>query len=338
MKKVLVAMSGGVDSTAAALILKNGGYDVTGVTLLLSGNEKDAKDAEKVAGMIGIPHVTLDLKKEFAELVKKPFVKAYIDGETPNPCVICNKRIKFGLLGEYADENGFDFIATGHYVGVTDFNGHKVLRKAGDGRKDQSYVLWQLSEDRISKLLFPLSDKSKDEIRKIAASAGLPNADRKDSQDICFIPDGDYAAFIEKTVGSTKKIGDFVDANGNIIGKHSGIINFTVGQRKGLGMGFGEPMYVLDKDVNTNTVTLGTNDELFKSEVTIRNANISEAFDLTETFTVKIRYSQKSTAAKIYRNGEFYTIKFEEPVRAPAKGQSAVIYYGDLLVGGGFII
>ena len=338
MKKVLVAMSGGVDSTAAALILKNGGYDVTGVTLLLSDNEKEAKDAETVAKMIGIPHVTLDLKKEFEKLVKKPFIDAYIAGETPNPCVICNKRIKFGLLGDYADENGFDFIATGHYVGVTEFNGHKVLRRAGDGRKDQSYVLWQLSEDRIAKLIFPLSDMSKEEIRKIAASAGLPNAEKKDSQDICFIPDGDYAAFIEKTVGATKKVGDFVDVNGNIIGRNNGIINFTIGQRKGLGMGFGEPMYVLDKDVHANTVTLGTNDELFKSEVTIRDANISEAFDLSETFNVKIRYSQKSTAAKIYPDGEFYKIKFEEPVRAPAKGQSAVIYFGDLLAGGGFII
>lgn len=337
-KKVLVAMSGGVDSSVAAVILQNQGYAVGGATMLLSDNEPDAKDAKEVCDKLGIEHFTIDCREQFEKLIKKPFAESYLNGETPNPCVDCNKLIKFGLFLDFAKEHGYDLIATGHYVKRGEIGGVPVILCADDKRKDQSYVLWQLSQDQISHSVFPLSDIEKSEVRAIAEDRGLISAHKSDSQDICFVPDGDYAAFIRRETACECAPGDFRDADGNIIGKHSGIINYTVGQRKGLGLAFGEPRYVLSKCTETNTVTLGKNEELFKKKVYLRDINISAAFSLPARFDVKIRYAHLAQPATVSMldNNEIL-IEFDEPQRAPAPGQSAVIYAGDVLVGGGII-
>lgn len=331
-------MSGGVDSAAAALLLKNKGYDVVGVTMLLSGNERDAADAEKVCRTIGIPHITLDLKKKFTELVEIPFCDSYLNGETPNPCVICNKRIKFGALSEYAAKNGFDRMATGHYASKGVLNGHTVIRRASDEKKDQSYMLWQLSEEQISRTEFPLAELTKTQVRQLTEKYSLPNSDKSDSQDICFVPDGDYVSFIKNMTGYIPQCGNYTDISGNIIGKHCGHICYTVGQRKGLGVAFGEPRYVQSKDAASNTVVLGTDDELYTNELTIHGINLMPSIKLPNKFDVKIRYAHKAqpAIAEDIDNGRL-RISFETPQRAPAKGQSAVMYLGDLLVGGGFI-
>ncbi len=331
-------MSGGVDSAAAALLLKREGYDVTGVTMLLSGNETDAEDARATCDRIGIEHITLDLKSEFVELVERPFCEAYLAGQTPNPCVICNKRIKLGRLLNYAEENGYDAVATGHYVRLAEIDGHTVLRRAADEKKDQSYMLWQLSEEQLSRAVFPLAELTKDEIRAIAADAALPRSDRPDSQDICFVPDGDYVSFIKALTGHTPAPGDFLDRDGKVIGRHQGNIRYTVGQRKGLGMGFGEPMYVISRDPDSNTVTLGRNDELFRSELIILDIRLSAVASFPAKYDVKIRYAHKPCPALVERIDETHLkLTFDEPQRAPAPGQSAVFYLGDLLAGGGII-
>lgn len=338
MKKILCAMSGGVDSAAAALLLKRDGYDVTGVTMLLSGNEKDAEDAASTCRAIGIEHITLDLRKEFEELVERPFCESYLKGETPNPCIICNKRIKLGKLLDYALEKGYDAIATGHYARLDVIDGHTVLKRATDVKKDQSYMLWQLSEDQLAHAVFPLAELTKEEIRAITANAELPSFDRRDSQDICFVPDGDYVSFIKKLVGHEPLPGDFVDGDGKVLGKHSGNIRYTVGQRKGLGISLGEPAYVLSRDPMANTVTLGRDAELYMSEITLCDINLSPILSLPCRAEVKIRYAHTAAPATVEQlDGDRLKVTFDEPQRAPAAGQSAVIYRDDLLVGGGFI-
>ncbi len=338
MNKVLVAMSGGVDSSVAAVILKNAGYAVSGATMLLSNNEADAQDAKSVCDKLGIEHFTLDMRREFCELVKKPFASSYLCGETPNPCIECNKHLKFGLFLDFAKSQGFDLIATGHYVKKGEINGAPVIKCADDKKKDQSYMLWRLSEDQIAHAIFPLCDIEKSEVRRIAEENGLVSAHKSDSQDICFVPDGDYAKYILENEKFENIAGDFVDTSGNVIGRHSGIINYTVGQRKGLGVAFGEPRYVLAKCVEANTVTLGKNDELFRHTVVLREVNISPAFDLSGEFQVKIRYAHAAHSAKVTKLDENTAlVEFNEPQRAPAPGQSAVIYRGDILVGGGII-
>ena len=331
-------MSGGVDSATAALLLKKDGYDVTGATMLLSGNENDAKDAAEICKTIDIPHLTLDFKKEFDEYVKNDFCREYLAGNTPNPCIICNKFIKFGAFLDYALNNGFDGIATGHYVRKAELDGHIFIRRAADDKKDQSYMLWQLSEDQISHSVFPLGELTKPEIREIAAAHGFFNSDRKDSQDICFVPDGKYAEFVKENTDWSPRSGDFLDAAGNVIGRHKDQLYYTIGQRKGLGMGFGEPMYVLKKDAESNSVTLGRNEELFKEEIALIGTNISSALSIGEKYDVKIRYAHKAATATVTEIGDNSAkIVFDEPQRAPAAGQSAVIYQNDLLIGGGFI-
>ncbi len=331
-------MSGGVDSAAAALLLQKNGHDVTGVTLLLSGNEADAADAAATCEKLGIGHITLDLKNEFTEQVERPFCESYLAGKTPNPCVICNKRIKLGRLLEYAAENGYDAVATGHYARLDKTDGRVILRRAADEKKDQSYMLWQLSESQLARSVFPLAELTKDEIRALVSDCGLPSPDRPDSQDICFIPDGDYASFIEKMTGHVPTPGDFLDREGKVIGRHRGNIRYTVGQRKGLGVGFGEPMYVLSRDPISNTVTLGRNDELFRKEIVICEINLSGIASFPGRYDVKIRYAHRPCPALIERMDEAHLrITFDEPQRAPAPGQSAVFYLGDILAGGGMI-
>ncbi len=343
MEKVLVGMSGGVDSSAAALILKEQGFSVTGLTLTLCSTENkvDIKDAKAVCEKLDVRHLSLDLRKEFKERVIDNFIYQYKIGLTPNPCLECNRYIKFGKMLDIALEKGFDKIATGHYARVEKQGDRYILKKAADEVKDQSYVLYSLTQHQLSHLLLPLGNLSKTEIREIAEKGGLVNANRPDSQDICFVPDGDYAAFIEKTDGFVSEKGDYVDINGGVLGKHQGVINYTVGQRKGLGIALGKPQFVIDKNAETNTVVLGDEEYLFKTEVIVKEVNFIP-FDKLEKemrVTAKLRYRHKPDYATIYPlpDGNVKII-FDKPQRAPSSGQAAVFYDGDRVVGGGKII
>ena len=343
MEKVLVGMSGGVDSSATALILKEKGYSVTGLTLKLckEDKEQDISDAKAVCEKLGIEHLTFDLKKEFKEKVIDEFINQYKIGLTPNPCLECNKYIKFGKMLDLALEKGFDKIATGHYARVEKSGDRFILKKATDESKDQSYVLYSLTQHQLSHLLLPLGNLSKPQIRSLAEEKGLVNANRPDSQDICFVPDGDYAAFIEETDGFASEKGNYVDINGNVLGLHQGVINYTIGQRKGLGIALGKPQFVIDKDAETNTVILGDEEYLFKTEVLVKKPNFIPFDKLEEAMRVsaKLRYRHRAESATIYplENGNV-KIVFDRPQRAPSSGQAAVFYDGDTVVGGGKII
>ena len=340
-EKVLVGMSGGVDSSAAALILKDSGYDVSGITLTLCGkdNSGDIRDAKAVCEKLGIGHTVLDLSDEFKKYVISDFINEYKAGRTPNPCIVCNKNIKFGAMLDKAIELGFDKIATGHYAQVKEENGRFLLLRGADKSKDQSYVLYSLNQHQLSHLLLPLGGISKAEVREKSQSAGLITADRPDSQDICFVPNGDYAAFIEETDGFVSKKGDYVDINGNILGKHSGVIRYTLGQRKGLGIALGKPQFVIDKNPDTNRVVLGDEEHLFKRQVYTEQNNFIP-FDELKTalpVTAKLRYRHKEEPAVIYPYKDGIMIEFSQPQRAPSPGQAAVFYYSDVVIGGGII-
>ena len=343
MEKVLLGMSGGVDSSTAALLLKEQGYDVTGLTLKLCKEDKgqDLADAKAVCEKIGINHITLDLKNEFYEKVISAFINDYKNGLTPNPCLECNKYIKFGIMLDFALKNGFQKIATGHYARVEREGDRFILKKATDISKDQSYVLYSLTQHQLSHLLLPLGSLSKSEIREKAEESGLVNANRPDSQDICFVPDGDYASFIEKTDGFVSQKGDYVDINGTFLGKHEGVINYTIGQRKGLGIALGKPQFVIDKNAQTNTVILGDEEHLFKTEVLVKDVNFIPFERLEKEMNVKakLRYRHKESPCVIspLENGKV-KIVFSDPQRAPSAGQAAVFYDGDTVVGGGKII
>ena len=336
-EKILVAMSGGVDSSAAALLLKEKGYDVSGLMLRLYGDEgfeESARDAKAVCEKIGIPFYTADYRDEFYKRVICAFISAYENGETPNPCVLCNHKVKFEFMLREADRIGAEKIATGHYVRME----NSLIKKGKDEKKDQSYMLAYLKREQICRTLFPLGDMTKEEIREIAKNAELPVAHKKDSQDICFIPDGDYVSFI---CGVTKKNypdGDFTDLNGNILGRHKGIIRYTTGQRKGLGLSLPAPMYVIDKDVKNNKVVLGTNAELFKNECTVTDVNMLTDISLPMRAEVKVRYSHIASPAVLYlcENG-CVRVVFDEAQRAITRGQTAAFYSGDILLGGGKI-
>lgn len=343
MEKVLLGMSGGVDSSAAALLLKEQGYDVTGLTLKLckEDKEQDLADAKSVCEKIGIRHIALDLKNEFYEKVISAFINDYKNGLTPNPCLECNKYIKFGIMLDFALKNGFQKIATGHYARVEKEGNRFILKKATDISKDQSYVLYSLTQHQLSHLLLPLGGLTKTQIREKAEKSGLVNANRPDSQDICFVPHGDYASFIEKTDGFVSQKGDYVDMNGTVLGKHEGVINYTIGQRKGLGIALGKPQFVIDKNADTNTVILGDEEHLFKTEVLVKDVNFIP-FDRLEKemkIKAKLRYRHKESPATLYNmeNGNV-KIVFADPQRAPSAGQAAVFYDGDTVVGGGKII
>ena len=349
-KKVSVAMSGGIDSAVSAFLLQQKGYSVSGATmkvckrLLSDGNDAtltDIKDAKEVCNLLGIEHKVYYLENEFHETVIKNFIDSYLCGETPNPCVVCNNFLKFGKLLDLEVENGADYMATGHYANIEkDPNGRFLLRKAKDAKKDQTYMLYGLSQDQLSKVLFPLGNLEKSEIREIAAQNGFINAHKGDSQDICFIPDGDYAAFIENELGYKYPEGNYVDEDGNVLGKHRGVIHYTVGQRKGLGISLNKHVFVIDKDFKSNTVTLADEDKLFKRRVVINGVNLIpfDSFEGKIRVEAKIRYSQSVAPAYAEMTAENeITLEFDEPQRAPAKGQSAVLYDGDLVIGGGII-
>ncbi|MBQ6848156.1 MAG: tRNA 2-thiouridine(34) synthase MnmA [Clostridia bacterium] len=343
MEKVLVGMSGGVDSSAAALILKEKGYEVTGLTLKLCEfhKEQDLRDAKAVCKSLEIEHLTLDLKKDFREKVIDDFISQYKSGLTPNPCLECNRYIKFGKMLDIALEKGFQKIATGHYARVERPGERFILKKAEDACKDQSYVLYSLTQHQLSHLVLPLGDLTKAEIRAKAEAAGLVNANRPDSQDICFVPAGNYAAFIEKTDGFVSKKGTYTDINGKVLGENKGIIHYTIGQRRGLGIALGKYQYVLSKDAKTNTVVLGDEEHLFKKEILVRDLNFIPFDELRGEMRVKakLRYRHLEQPATIHplENGNV-KIVFDEPQRAPSSGQAAVFYDGDIVIGGGKII
>ena len=352
-KKALVAMSGGVDSAVAALLIKEAGFDTAGATMKLwsetetvtdtySGiSTQDIDDAKKIADALGIPHYTLSLGDTFKECVINNFIAAYKNGETPNPCVVCNKHLKFGKLLDIARDMDFDYIATGHYAQIDKTeSGRYVIKKAVDASKDQSYVLWSLSQDVLAHTLLPLGKYKKSEIREMAAAHGFSNAHKSDSQDICFIPDGDYVGFIKRTTGDTSPCGSFIDTNGNILGQHSGVINYTVGQRKGLGIALGKPMFVKEKDVIKNTVTLCDNDELFSTRLYAHSANFIavDSIGTPMKVTAKIRYKHDAAPATVEQTDDGrFVLEFDTPQRAIAKGQSVVLYSDDIVVGGGII-
>lgn len=341
--KCMLGMSGGVDSSVSADLLMSEGFEVAGVTLSLCENdERNISDAKSVCDRLGIKHFSFDLKDDFKKYVIDDFSNSYIIGETPNPCLECNKHIKFGKMIEIALENGYDKIATGHYARVMKRDdGRFLLYKAKDLSKDQSYVLYMLNQYQLSKTILPLGELTKAEVREIAAEKGFINADRPDSQDICFVPDGEYADFIEKETGFESKQGDYIDINGNVLGKHKGIINYTLGQRKGLGIALGKPAFVIDKNADTNQVVLGDEEYLFKTRVIVGDVNFIP-FDKLETemkVTAKLRYRHNAEEA-ILRAIDEKTVELEflKPQRAASPGQAAVFYDGDMVIGGGKII
>lgn len=337
---VFVAISGGVDSAAAAIILKERGYNVRGVTLRLKPHnlaDKDIEDAKAVAETLNIPLDVLDMREEFKK-VTDYFCNEYLEGRTPNPCVMCNPNIKLGKLLEYTLAQGGDLLATGHYANIVKDENDVYYIKRNPSSKDQSYFLCGLNQHILSHVIFPIADLSKPEIRQLAADNNIPVAEKKDSQEVCFIPDNDYISFIEKEFNPKATPGDFLSSGGEKLGTHSGIYKYTIGQRKGLGA-FGKPMYVLSIDSKNNTVTIGDNNELFKEEIYIRDINFlsGKAPDNEFQCEVKIRCAARPAKAMLTLSGNKGKIIFDEPQRAAAPGQTSAIYIDDILIGGGTI-
>lgn len=353
-EKVLVAMSGGVDSSVAAYLLQQQGYACIGVTMRLYENETagiprghtccsldDVEDARAVAYDLGMPYYVLNFTEEFDEKVIRKFVQVYQNGGTPNPCIDCNRYLKFDHLLNRARELGCDYIATGHYVQRwQDENGRWGLRKNDDPGKDQSYVLYSLTQDQLAHTLFPLGGMHKNAVRAIAEEQGLCNARKHDSQDICFVPDGDYVSFLRQYGGVEPVPGDFLDSEGRVLGRHRGMECYTIGQRKGLGVSANAPLYVLGKDPDRNAVILGEDNRLYTRELTAERVNwlsVPEP-DRPLSVTAKTRYSQREAAATVEPlPGGCIRMVFTEPQRAVTPGQAVVFYDGDLVLGGGTI-
>lgn len=345
-KKLLVAMSGGVDSSVAVRLLLEAGYDCAGATFLTSRSAEAvsaANDAQRVASELGIEHTTLDLTDEFRRDVIEYFVRTYEEGGTPNPCVMCNRKIKFGLLADYALSHGFDGIATGHYARLSSDDGGVKLYCAEDMHKDQTYVLSHVPEKSLAICHFPLGGLTKARIRSLAAEYGISVAEKKESQDICFIPDGDYVRFITEFRGKEPQRGRFIDRDGKILGENRGALCYTIGQSRGLGIALGRKVFVTDKNAVTGEVTLGESSELMKTTVTASELNLIGCDSLEESrFEVKIRYAHRAALASVkYMGDGRVEIKFDEPQRAPARGQLAVLYtedsHGRRAVGGAVI-
>lgn len=340
--KALIAMSGGVDSSVAALLTQKLGYECSGCTMVLFDKEdtKDAEDARAAAERLGMDFHLLSYKEAFAACVVAPFGREYLAGRTPNPCVECNKYLKFGRLLEEARALGCDKLVTGHYARIR-FDGEKYhLHRALDPEKDQSYVLYHLSQDQLAHILFPLGEMSKEEARRLAEVAGLPTAHKADSQDICFVPEGDYAAVIRAQLGDCDVPGDFVDREGKVLGRHKGLIHYTIGQRKGLGLALPSPLYVLKLDPEKNQVILGPPEALLKKEVLVKGMCwiSGQAPSGPISCEAKLRYRQKAAPALAFPlPGGDLLLRFDDPQRAPTPGQSAVFYQGDEVLGGGII-
>jgi len=350
MPNALIAMSGGVDSSVAAYLTVKSGYTAVGAMMKLFvgeiGNDsgccsaEDAADARSVANKLGIPFYVFNFRDTFEEEVIGRFIAAYRNGETPNPCIDCNRYLKFERLFRRAEETDINSIATGHYARISRQNGRYLLKKAVDETKDQSYVLYSLTQEQLARTLFPLGELRKTEVREIAAEQGFVNAKKRDSQDICFVPDGNYAAFIRRYTGGVAPPGDILDTDGNVLGRHSGIIGYTVGQRKGLGIPSQTPLYVLSVNPETNAVVVGGEDKLFSKSLIARDVNLIAADSITEPLKVraKIRYKQPEQPASVWQTGEkTLHIEFDSPQRAITKGQAVVLYDGETVIGGGVI-
>ena len=343
MARTMIAKSGGVDSAVAAYLCRQSGDSCMGMTMQLFGKDAsgDVEDARNVADRLGMPFRVFDFSDAFRCHVIDRFVAAYERGETPNPCIDCNRYLKFGLIFHQIDALGYDYVATGHYARIEEANGRFLLKKGLDESKDQSYVLYSLTQAQLSRTRFPLGGMTKEEVRAIAEEQGFLNARKRDSQDICFVPDGDYAAFLERYTGKTYPIGTFQDANGTVLGTHKGIVRYTIGQRKGLGLALPCPMYVKEKDLEHNAVILCRNEELFSTSLEARDFNWS-ALDCPAgslRCEAKIRYKHAQQPATVTPTGpDMAHVDFDTPQRAICKGQAVVLYDGDTVLGGGTIV
>ena len=349
LKKTLIALSGGVDSATCAVLMKNEGYELLGATMRLHKKgsscltENDINDAAELCKKLEIPYHVVDFSSDFDKYVIENFISAYENVATPNPCIECNFRLKFDKLFDFAMQNGCDYIATGHYARIEYDEKYKrrVLKKAVNEKKDQSYVLWRLDNHKLDHTLFPLgSMESKDEARALLCELGMDVIGaKKESQDICFVPDGDYAAFIENYRKKTYPVGDFVDLQGNVLGKHKGIIRYTIGQRKGLGLALPASMYVVKKNLDSNEVVLGFNDDLLSSELYASQVNLTAIDSINTPIRVKakIRYNQEAKDATANMENGLLHVVFDEPQRAICAGQSVVLYDDDTVIGGGII-
>ncbi|MCL2215015.1 MAG: tRNA 2-thiouridine(34) synthase MnmA [Treponema sp.] len=358
--KAIIAMSGGVDSSVAAALMLEQGYHCIGITLKLYNADvkqnvceiavqprgccslSDVNDARNVAFNLGMAHYVLNFTGEFEEKVIRHFVETYEAGATPNPCIECNRHIKFNSLLLRARQLDFDLLVTGHYARIAKdtVSGRYLLKKALDEKKDQSYVLYCLTQQQLQLTRFPLGELSKNEVRKIAGEKRFVNASKGESQDICFVPDGNYADFIEKYTGKRYPPGEIIDTEGNVIGRHKGLIRYTIGQRRGLGIAANIPVYVASKSVSDNTVTLAADDALFSKSLTVNNINLIACEDIKKPLRVmvKTRYLQAAQSATAEQTGEdSLRIDFDSPQRAITPGQAAVMYDGDIVAGGGTI-
>ena len=356
-KKVVVGMSGGVDSSVAAWLLKEQGYDVIGVTMQIWQDEEPeiqeenggccglsaVDDARRVAENLGIPYYVMNFKREFKENVMDYFVQDYIEGKTPNPCIACNRFVKWESLLKRSMDIGADYIATGHYARIEQLeNGRYTLRKSATAAKDQTYALYNLTQHQLSHTLMPVGEYTKDEIRGMADKIGLNVAHKPDSQEICFIPDHDYAKFIEENTDCRLPEGNFVDKDGRVLGRHKGITHYTVGQRKGLNLALGRPVFVTEIRPDTNEVVIGDNEDVFSRRLTCGKLNWMAVEGLPDDgmkVTAKIRYSHKGAPCMIRTIGEdLVECVFDDPQRAVAPGQAVVFYDGEYVVGGGTIL
>ena len=341
-------MSGGIDSSVAAMLLLEQGYELVGVTFRTFDSIRESclakekgccsvesiMEAKHLAEQLGFEHHILDFRETFRKHVIANFVDEYRHGRTPNPCVLCNSHIKWGELLKAADEYGCDYVATGHYARIAERDGHFFLRKAADSHKDQTYFLWMLTEDNLHRTIFPLGDLNKQEVREIALQHGFEKLSKKrESQEICFVPNNDYRTFLASE-GVVCEAGNYVDANGKILGTHAGYMNYTIGQRKGLGVAIGTPAFVTSIDAGRNIVTLGAHDDLYAKTVRMRDYFFKG--DSSQSVMAQIRYRSQPTEARLTSHSEG-VLTFTEPVWAVTPGQSVVIYQDDLLVGGGII-
>ena len=354
-KKAIIAMSGGVDSSVAAYLMVQQGYDCAGATLKLYDNPQcsypghracctpsDTEDARSVAARLGMLYYVFPMQEKFHQSVIDKFADTYLHGGTPNPCIDCNRYLKFDKMFQRMRELEYDYIVTGHYARVEydEEKGRYLLKKAVDDTKDQSYVLYMLTQEQLAHISLPLGGLRKTEVREIAEENGFVNARKHDSQDICFVPDGDYAKFIEQYTGRKSKPGDFVDMNGNVLGRHKGIIHYTLGQRRGLGIPAAARLYVCDISPKTNQVVLGSNEDLFHTELTAEKVNLISCESLKEPMRLKakIRYRHPEQDAVAWQTEDgVLHVRFDKPQRAITRGQAVVLYDGDIVVGGGVI-